>query len=352
MAQRFEPACRPLLRGGLPHRDVGSAIGLLIGVTPEVIGWPLLPGISADEQTAAHAAAGLPGALRDDDAERVIVDRTALSEGAEQLAISYLRDDVQPAAIPERNAAGLFSLLRALNSREQRPHAVKGQVYGPISLSLLLTDAEDRPLADDAAARETLLQFTALRIEWQARLMQGYADHELIVVEEPFLHALSNPLSPLDWDDADELLTRLFNRRSALIGLGTRGDCAWETVLRWPIDLLCFDALEAQSTLLTHHEALGRYLQRGGMLGWGVIPSDAAVLQSFDPVRTAGQTRQAMEQLAAAGGITVTAIRQQSFITTAGGLAMLSIEAAERALAGCAAVSRLLETTAAVQQTV
>jgi hypothetical protein len=352
MAQRFEPSCRPMLRGGLPHRDVGSAVGLVLGVTPEILGWPLLPAVSTDEQTAAHAAAGLPGARRESDTERIVVDRGVLNDSAEQLAISYLRDDVQPAALAERNAAGLYGLLRALNSREQRPDAVKGQVYGPISLSLLLTDVDDRPLADDTAARETLLQFTALRIEWQTRLLQGYADHELIVVEEPFLHALSNPLSPLDWDDADELLTRVFSERRTLLGLGTRGDCAWETVLRWPIDLLCFDALDGRSTLLTHHDAMGRYLRRGGLLGWGVVPGDAAALQTFDPVRTADLTAQAIERLAAESGAAAADVRRQSLITNAGSLAMLTVEAAERALAGCAAVSRRLADGATVEQTV
>lgn len=342
MPARFQPFCRAMLRGGLPHRESAAAIAQILRMTPDIAGWPLLPALSPNEQTAVHASVGLPGVTLDRERERLTVDRTELAAAADALALAYLRDDVQRAELPESHAAGLYGLLRTLNNSNRQPYAVKGQVIGPISLSLLLTDSDERPLADDATCREALLQLTSLRVNWQAQLMQGYAEHQLILVEEPFLHALSHPLSPLDWDDADEQLSRLFDDRPALIGLGTRGDCAWEMVLRWPIDLLCFEYMNGNSTLLRCAEPLAAYLTRGGLLGWGIVPSSSEELTGFDAEQSADELARTMQRLAIRLGLDEAFVRHQSLVTTAGGLGMLAPDTAERALAACAVISRHL----------
>ncbi len=341
MSLAFAPTCLPLLRGGLPHANAHDALALVAATTPAIPAWPALYGRSFRERPLAQAAAGFPGVTIDPAYERISVDHAAAEIGLDRLGLSYLRAEPGVGALPADYAAGLGELLRLVGHGHQA-RALKAEALGPVSLALQLTDEDDRPLAYDQPLRESLLHHLALRVAWHYEQLSTYVSHAIICLDEPFLDALHLPLCPLDYDEGMEMLARLLADMPGCRGLAVRGAVDWEHLLDLPVDLVLFDAYEHGAELIEAAQTVAKFLDRGGILGWGVVPTDPDLLAQETPDLLAHRVEQAVDNLAQAGGLERQRILDAALITSTQSLATLSIDGAEHALQLSAATSHLL----------
>ncbi|MEI7644499.1 MAG: hypothetical protein WCJ55_09475 [Chloroflexales bacterium] len=341
MPLAFAPACLPVLRGGLPHATAHDALALVVSVTPDLPAWPAVPERSFRETALAQAAAGFPGLTIDPEYARISVDHAAAEIGLDHLGLAYLRSEPGAGILPSDHAAGLGELLR-LVGHGHHARALKGEVLGPVSLALQLTDEDDRPLAYDPALREALLHHLSLRVAWHHEQLSPYADNVIICLDEPSLDALSLPLCPIDWEEGMGMIERLLADMPGCRGICLGGGVSWAAVLALPIDLVLFDAYEHGAALIQSAEAVSSFLERGGMLGWGIVPADPVALAHEHADLLTQRLERAVDYLSAVGGLDHGRILAASLITSSASLANLSVEAAEQALRMCAAVSRRL----------
>jgi hypothetical protein len=330
-----------MLRGGLPHGSAHAAMALVIAATPDIPAWPALPERSFRETPLAQAAAGFPGLTIDPEYAHISVDHAAAEIGLDRLGLSYLRGEPGGSALPTDHAAGLGELLR-LVGHGHRAIALKGEVLGPVSLALQLTDEGDRPLAYDPALREALIHHLALRIAWHYEQLSTYTDNVIICLDEPSLDALDLPLCPIDWEDGADMLDRLMADMSGCRGISLGGNVNMAAILATGVDLVMFDAYEYAPALIQAAEAVAAFLERGGILGWGVVPADPAALTQEHLDGLVQRLERSVEYLSAASGLSQQSILDASLITSSGNLSHLPVEAAEHALQMCAAVSQRL----------
>lgn len=341
MPLAFAPACLPVLRGGLPHASAQEAVALVASATPDLPAWPAVPGRSFRETLLVQAAAGFPGLTIDPAYERISVDHAAAEIGLDRLGLAYLRGEPGLGALSAEHASGLGELLRLLG-HGHKARALKGEMLGPVSLALQLTDEEDRPLAYDPALREALLHHLALRVAWHYEQLSTYTDHVIFCLDEPFLDALKMPICPIEADEGFDMLGRLLTDMPGCRGVCVDGAVDWGSLLLTPVDLVMFDAYAYADELLRSAAPLHAFFERGGLLGWGVVPADPDVLQAESAEALARRVEQAAEQLAAASGLDLQGILESALITSSADLSTLSVGAAEAALRMCAAVAQLL----------
>jgi hypothetical protein len=341
MPLAFAPACLPVLRGGLPHLTAHDAMVLVASATPDLPSWPAVPERSFRETALAQAAAGFPGLTIDPEYERISVDHAAAEIGLDHLGLAYLRGEPGAGALPADHAAGLGELLR-LVGHGHRARALKGEVLGPVSLALQLTDERDQPLAYDPALREALLHHLALRVAWHYEQLRTYTDNVIICLDEPSLDALALPLCPINWDEGIGMIERLLADMPGCRGIGLGGTVDWSAVLALPVDLVLFDAYDHGAALIHAAGAVASFIERGGILGWGMVPVDPDALAQEHADLLAQRFDRAVDYLTAASGLDQGRILNASLITSSGSLAYLSVESAGHALRMCAAVSRRL----------
>lgn len=340
MALPFLPACLPTLRGTLPHSGVAAAAGLILRTSGGMATLAALPQRGARESSLAQVAVGFPGLLLDATQERATVNRDSAESAIGAIGLAYLRGERAAGMPPSEQAATVGELLRQLGA--SRPRLLKAELLGPISLVLQLTDEQERPLAYDPALREALMQYLALRAAWLHEQLSAVAGSALICLDEPFLDALNSPFCPLDWNEGGDLLARALDALPGLHGLATRGPVSWTALLALPVELIFFDAYEQSAGLVQAASAVADYLERGGVLGWGVVPNDPAALAQEHTETLARRFESTVEYLSAASGIGVERICGAALITTSGGLAHLPVELAEQAANRCVEVSVLL----------
>jgi hypothetical protein len=316
-------------------------MALVIATTPDIPAWPALPERSFRETVLAQAAAGFPGLTIDPEYARISVDHAAAEIGLDRLGLSYLRGEPGGSALPTDHAAGLGELLR-LVGHGHRALALKGEVLGPVSLALQLTDEGDRPLAYDPALREALIHHLSLRIAWHYEQLSTYTDNVIICLDEPSLEALDLSMCPIEWEDAADMLDRLLADMPGCRGICLGGHVNMAAILATGVDLVMFDAYEHGASLIQAAEAVAAFLERGGILGWGVVPADPGALTQEHLDGLVQRLERSVEYLSAASGLSQQSILEASLITSNGSLAQLTAEAAGQTLQMCADVSQRL----------
>ncbi len=339
MPLSFFPACLPIAQGSLPHSDPARAIQILESTMPHILSWPRLPCRDFREQGIVQSVRSFPGVVIDTEQESIYVEQAVAEQGLDQLALNYLRDETTTGILPSEDAAGMTELLYRLNVIQgYKGKALKGQIAGPISLGLRLTDERRRSLAYQPAMLEALAQHLALRVEWQESRLSARSDDIIICVEEPFLDAFNSPFCPIRWEQSLELLDRVFAGLKGCRGLATRGMVNWSRLLESAVELIILDSYEHSATLFDATDALAAFLERPGYIAWGIVPADEHMLAFETSAALSTRLFNIIDRLTARG-LSRDALLQASLITTSDDLAFMSPEGAEQALQLCADVS-------------
>jgi hypothetical protein len=340
MSLPFEPACLPLLLGSLPYRGPAQALEISRRYAGALLAWPQLPARGFHERSFVQSAMGFPGLVIDAAQGRMFVDRAVAERGLDRLALAYLNDDIEYAALPGDSMAGLEELLRQ-GETLRGTRALKGQLVGPISLAAHLTDDRQRPLIYDEMFLEAICQHLRLRAAWQESRLGERADATIICLDEPFLEAVGMPFMPLDWPAARDKLDEVLGGTSGCRALFASGMIDWSEVLKTTVELIIADVCEHSSSLVAAAAALSAFLERDGVLGLGLIPTDEDALRRASAealVVRLGATLDTLEQ----AGVPTERLLRQAVITPTDRLGTLDVALAERALELLAESSQML----------
>ncbi|MCS6842141.1 MAG: hypothetical protein NZ701_15350 [Roseiflexus sp.] len=333
----FQPACLPLLLGALPHRSAVQALDISRRYAGTLLAWPQLPQRSFREQCLVQSIIGFPGLVVDAAALRVYVDRNEAERQIDSLLLAYLEHTIGYAALSADDAAGLAELIRSGGRRDLR--AVKGQILGPVSVALQLTDEREQPLIYDDMLFDAIAQMLRLRVAWQELWLSKISPATIICVDEPLLEAVALPFFPHDWDrvaaQIDEVLAGVRGCRALYVC----GAVDLQRLMQTSVELLI-----AESTLYRHLcasgcDALLAFLERGGMVGIGIVPSGNERLATTSVDSLFREFTAFLDDITSQG-VARDLLLQRTVITPAQSLGYLDLASAERALQLLAEVSQ------------
>jgi methionine synthase II (cobalamin-independent) len=271
---KFQAELRSLAGGSLPHVDPDAACQVVLD-TLAIPTWPQLPKRSFLENMYVQFSEGFPGVAVAD--EQLYINRDDdLDAGLERLYVAYLTDDLEYAAISPHYAAGLHRFL-ALNLH--RVPAVKGQVTGPLSWSLMVVDEKRVPIIDDDVLTEAISKHLRLKAAWMERELRKLSPQTIILLDEPYLGSLDSDSMSLSRAQATLLLQEVFAGIEGLKGIHCCGSPDWSMILSANGDIVSLDAYDHPGGLAEHVEAVDTFLKRGGMIAWGIVPADDRALQ-------------------------------------------------------------------------
>ena len=343
MSLPFAPACLPLLLGGLPHRNAAQALEISRRYAGALLAWPQLPQRSFREQSVVQSMLGFPGLVIDEAQSRVYVDRRRAERELDRLGLAYLEDRYTYVALGADDALGLDELLRQAEAL-RGVQALKGQLTGPISLAAQVTDENDQPLMYDDMLFDALAQHLALRAEWQEARLSELNPATIICVDEPFLEMVGLPFVPTDWARVRAQIDQVLEGVHGCKALFAGGPANWPEVFQLGVDLIVADVAQHGDGLVAAAPKLADFLERGGLLGLGIVPNDEEALMRAGTEKLAAQVAALAEQLGQ-HGIAADTLLRQSVVSTAGTLSRLSVAAAERAMQLVAELSARLRET-------
>lgn len=232
----------------------------------------------------AQFSENLPGVTIDENAKEIYIN-TAKDTYARELEAAYehyLAEDLDYFAITEDYASGLHEFA---NRKPQIADCgfIKGQIIGPISFGLTVTDQNKRASIYNEEFRDCMTKVLATRARWQIRKLrmssaEGRDTKIIIFIDEPYLVSIGSSFFGLRPEVVAALINELveaIHKEEAFAGIHCCGNTDWGLVLKTGIDILNFDAYNYLETIFLYRKELDNFLERGGLLAWGIVPSSA-----------------------------------------------------------------------------
>lgn len=258
--------------GALPHTDPKAACDAVISIFPHVPYVPTLPNRSVLETIVFNDSEHLPGRVIVDN--RLFVDtRSDCSSEMEQIYLDYLQDNAAPYAAGNEYASGFHTLLDYDLSGAR---VVKCQVTGPVTFGMQVVDEQKRPIHYDPEYADILGKMIALRARWFEDMIteRTGASHSLVVLNEPYLAALGSTVVPLDAGMVQSNVEDVKELLKGSLGIHCCSNTDWGFLMSLDPALLSIDAYQYSREFLLYMDDLAAYMESGGVVAWGLIPSE------------------------------------------------------------------------------
>lgn len=265
----------PLALGGFPYKDPSDAWETILEHFPEIPSWPRLPQKSYLENMYTQFSERFPGLVLDE--ESIYVQRQkGLDRDLQRLYLAYLEDDLSYGQIGAAYASGLEALRGDQVALPDSTLLLKGDVTGPVSWGLTVVDENRRPLLYDKVLEDAVGKHLRLKAAWQESLLRQYAERTLIIITEPYMASFSSSFVSLTRSQVMALFEEVMSGLQGLKGMHCCGKTDWSLVLNTSIDVLSIDAYDYVETLYDHTDELNDFLERGGIVVWGIVPAGQA----------------------------------------------------------------------------
>jgi len=275
----------------------------------------------------AQFSQGFPGLVVE--GERIYVDRSQdLNEPLEKLYAAYIDNNVDEYPISAEYAAGLHAFLALENLS---PLVVKGQIAGPISWGLTVTDNNRRSVIYDEVLADAAAKLLRLKAAWQERVLSKLSKNTIIFVDEPYMSSFGSAFVSISREKVIELLEEVFGGIRGLKGVHCCGNTDWSVLLGTSIDILSFDAYNYAESLSLYPDEVKKLLDGGGVIAWGIVPNEAEALAGEMVASLKDRLEEAMAPFTRKG-VHFKQLIEQGLLTPSCTLTPLSKEAAGQAL--------------------
>ena len=324
----IEFGCLPTIIGSMPHTDPSEACSQVTRYLKDIPAWPQLPNRSFLENMYVQYSQGFPGIVVKEGS--IYIDRSQeLDKPLEQLYAAYLENDVDKYPISAEYAAGLHSFLALTNLS---PLAVKGQVTGPVTWGLTVTDDNRRAIIYDDVLGDAAAKLLRLKASWQEKALSQISKNTIIFIDEPYMQAYgSSSFITLSKEKIISLLEEVFGGIRGLKGVHCCGNTDWSVLLETSTDIVSFDAYNYAQSLSLYPAEVKKFLAKEGTIAWGIVPNQEESLAKETVASLKDRLEEAMAPFTRKG-IRFKQLIEQGLLTPSCTLTPLSKEAAGQAL--------------------
>jgi hypothetical protein len=337
--------------GSVPHPEPGTLPLRLAGLL-DIPAWTQHPRRSFRESMYVQYSHSLPSVVVDEAKEKIILNtRDDLTPALEAFYTPYLEDDVDAFSLSPDYAAGFFAMLETLKTAPSDENSWgKGQVTGPISFGLTVTDQDLRATLYNDMLADAIIKNTAMHARWQVRQLKTARPNTIIFLDEPYMASFGSAFISLSREQVIAYLDEVYEAIHAEDALGGIHCCAntdWGLLLSTGVDILNLDAAGYLENLALYSAELRGFLDRGGAICWGIVPNNEQI-HSDTPAAIAARIRagiQLISQKAAGRGVTISMdeLSTRSLIAPACGLGSTSIEIADEVFDKLAETGKVLQ---------
>jgi hypothetical protein len=226
---------------------------------------------------------GLPGVIEENERAYFDTSRPDYQDALTDFFSRYLAVEageqaaLETFAITPDRSLGLPALLEALPQLPKPPMMTKGQVTGPFTWGTNLTDQNRRCVYYDDQLHDVIVKGVALKALWQIERLKSCGAPVMIWMDEPALLGFgSSTFISISREgvlrDLDEV-AGVIHAAGALTGVHCEANTDWSLLMEADLDILDFDAYDHLEAITLYPDELRAFFERGGSLGWGIVPT-------------------------------------------------------------------------------
>jgi methionine synthase II (cobalamin-independent) len=254
----------------------------------------------------------------------------------------FMAEDTSYFSISRDYATGLYDMIELVKkSPEKFGPYLKGQSVGPLTFAASVKDSQGKSALADLNVMDALTKGLAIKALWQANKLKETGKTPIIFFDEPYLTGFGSAFSPIERNDVIRVLKDVFGylreRVEILIGIHCCGNTDWAMLLESEPDIINFDAFSFMDTFLLYPEALSRFLEREGIVAWGIVPT-SEYTETITVDELTSRLLKGLEHLKKIG-VSAETLSRQSMITPSCGMGTMVPSSAQGALELLAKVS-------------
>ena len=313
--------CLPTIIGSMPHTNPVEACNLVTRFLKDIPAWPQLPRRSYKEDMVVQFSQGFPGIVESENS--IYIDRSLdIDKPLEALYAAYLDNDADKYPVGAEYAAGLYELI---SRTELQPQAVKGQITGPISWGLSVTDVDKRAVLYDDILSDAAAKLLRLTAGWQENRLGILSDKTIIFVDEPSMASYGSAFFSLPKENVIRLLEEVLGGIRGIKGIHCCGNTDWSLILGTSTDVLSFDTYNYARSLTLYPAEVKQFLDRGGAIAWGIVPNSEDNLNKETVASLKDRLEEAMSPFTR-HGVPFRQLIEQALITPSCSLSYISEE--------------------------
>jgi hypothetical protein len=325
------------MMGSMPQKTASEAIELLKKYPLSIPTWPQLPKRSFMETMIPQYSEGFPGIKTDKINKLIWLERDdSLLEAMAEFYDNFIQENIDIFSISQEYAEGLHLFLSCLKKENKKHPYLKGQITGPFTFGLGLSDNKKRPIWFDMNYKDIVIKGLTMKALWQIKQLEKYTDNVIIFMDEPILSALGTPAYIGIQDDEvisslNEIITVLKDNK-AICGVHCCGNMDWSVLARTDLDIIAFDAYYYGDKLTLYPNEIRNFLDRGGILAFGIIPTSSPEKLNTEKKDSTKSKLDTLINKFLNKGIPPEQLKNQMIFTPSCGIGSLSADNSERVL--------------------
>ncbi|MCX5696670.1 MAG: hypothetical protein NTU54_01645 [Candidatus Omnitrophica bacterium] len=270
--------------GSLPCVDANQALDLVFKYCPQVPFWPQLPKRDPREGMVAQFSENLPCIRMSRNG--VFFDPQRKENELEVFYAHIIENDTDHFKITPDFARGLHSFYERLEKSDYPDiEFIKCHVTGPFTFAAGIQDEAGKALLHDTVFMQAITKGLGMKALWQIKTFRKFGKKIILFFDEPYLGCFGSGFTPITRETVVSVLeefTAAIRSEDVYIGVHCCGNTDWSIFTDVPgIDIINFDAFSYQDKFVLYADDLKGFLQRGGIICWGVVPT-----QEFDGSQT------------------------------------------------------------------
>jgi len=328
--------------GSLPYQDTETALKLIMEHMPAAPHWPQLPRLGGDEGFVHQFLDPLVRmGLLEQRGDRVVFPVEA-PDWPERLTGFYTvymdaesgePDALAAFAFPAASASGFYAFVEKLRQNGVgQARFLKGHMTGPLTVGFQLKDENGRLAYYQEQLRDLLVKTLAMHACWQVSELGKFGLPVIIFMDEPGIRVYGSSsyitvTREMVLADLNAIFAAIHNA-GGIAGVHSCDAIDWSVLYESNLEIINLDIYQYGESLLPYVKEMKPYLERGGVMAWGVVPT-------FDKAfeEDANSLLQRLEDLWSElnnRGIDRSVLLRQSLITPACGTGLLEPGLAER----------------------
>jgi len=330
--------------GSLPHKDPDEAISLIKKYFANIPFWAQLTKKSKKEDMMLQYLEGMPSFCIDSDG-KVFLDNESdeFFENLEAFFMDFeeiLSSIDSPCLDKYGISDGYSSTFKKYLDliKASTPKFAKGQIVGPFTLATALTDKNGQAAIYDETLTEIIIKTLILKALWQIKKIKMATPDTtpIIFIDEPSVSQLgTSAFLTISEDKVRGMIEEICNAiktNGGICAIHCCGKCDWRMPIKSGIDIINLDAFSFAKNLSLFSEDVNKFLESGGKIAWGIIPTlDSDALEKMT-VQDAIKIFETSVKYLTEKGINEKLVIDNSIVTPSCGAGGLSEELAQKAL--------------------
>jgi hypothetical protein len=271
--------------GSFPQTDPGIVSELILKNLPEIPLWPQLPNTDFHEQMEIQYTEGFPCVVFDDIKKRMHFEIG--EDPTEKLSEFYenvVTDNLDYFKISPEYSRGIYEMERKLKGIDVSAiQHFKHQVIGPLTFGLSRTDENKMAIYYNEIFRDVIIKGLIMKARWMIGKFKSFGLDQICFFDEPILSAFgSSTFISVNRMEVVASLKEVYDaihNEGVLAGTHCCGNTEWTILIDAGADIISFDAYEYGDTIAFYHDKIKSFLEKGGVLAWGIVPSSGKIFQ-------------------------------------------------------------------------